>query len=127
MSKINPFVLIAVLLAALLLSAYKVSSLKDDLKNGSKETLLLEDEAKRLSFSKKTWDKANLEARLKNVFGDNKVADKGKSFEVKMSSLNKQDANNFISKAFGETYEIEKFALIAENEDSWSLILEINK
>jgi len=127
MNKINPFVLAAILFAVLLISVYGVFGVKNDLKESTRAVALLEDEAKRISTLKKVWDKANTEAKLKSIFGENRVVDKGTLFEVKATSLDRQSANDVISKTSSEAFEIKKFLLTSEDGNTLSLTLEIAK
>jgi len=127
MNKINPFVLAAVLFAVLLISLYGVSSVKNDLKESTRAVSLLEEEAKRINTLKKVWDKANTEEKLKSIFGESRVVDKGTIFEVKANSLNQESANDLIAKTSSEAFEIAKLLLTRENGDSISLTLEIVK
>jgi hypothetical protein len=127
MNKINPFVLAAVLFAVLLISLYGVSSVKNDLKESTRAVSLLEEEAKRINTLKKVWDKANTEEKLKSIFGESRVVDKGTIFEVKANSLNQESANDLIAKTSSEAFEIAKLLLTREDGDSISLTLEIVK
>jgi predicted membrane protein len=127
MNKINPFVLAAVLFAVLLISAYEVSLVKSDIREAGRGAAVMEAEAKKINTLKKVWDKTNIEAKLKSIFGENRVSDKGLVFEVRANSLSRQSANELIGKALSEAFEIEKFSLSAQSDESLSLTLEIIK
>jgi hypothetical protein len=127
MNKINPLVLISALVFILLILMYNVSRLKYEIKDSQAMLFALEESAKRVTVLKRVWNKVNLEERLKAIFGAGNVSDKGKTFEVRLSSLTRQAANDMTRKAFGEAFEIEKFEITTEADEKTSLVLEITK
>jgi hypothetical protein len=127
MNKINPLFLISILAAVLLGAAYNVSRLKNEIIEKDKVLFVLEENAKKIVFSKKTWNKTDLKERLGAVFGAGNINDKGKSFEVKASSLTRIQVNDMVKKVLGDGFEIEKFMILAEADDRISLSMEIIK
>ncbi|MDR2081548.1 MAG: hypothetical protein LBP54_06655 [Campylobacteraceae bacterium] len=127
MNKINPLVLICVLTAVLLGAAYNASRLKNEIAKKDKALFILEENAKKIAFSKKTWNKTDLKERLGAVFGAGNINDKGKNFEVKASSLTRAQVNDMVKKTLGDGFEIEKIVILAEADEKISLSMEITK
>ncbi|MDR3178257.1 MAG: hypothetical protein LBT96_04655 [Campylobacteraceae bacterium] len=127
MNKINPLILIPALVLILLATAYSVSHLKDEIQNGNLALSALDSDAKRITFLKRTWNRTNLEERLKVVFSAGTLSDKGKSFEIKATSLTRQQANDMVQRALMEAFKIEKLEIASESSDRASLVLEIAK
>ncbi|MDR0665902.1 MAG: hypothetical protein LBF71_00670 [Campylobacteraceae bacterium] len=127
MNKINPLILISVLVLILTAAAFNVSRLKNEMGENGKALLALDDNAKKIAVSKKIWDKTNLKERLDAIFNAANISDKGKTFEVKISSLTRGQINDIVKKTLSGGFEIEKFAILAEAEDKISFTLEIAK
>ncbi|MDR1555180.1 MAG: hypothetical protein LBS39_04040 [Campylobacteraceae bacterium] len=127
MNKINPLILISVLILVLLVEVYSVSHLKSEIQKSDKALFELDNNAKRILFLKKIWNKTNLEDKLKSIFGEGALSDKGKVFEVKAVSLTHEQVNDMTKKVLGTGFEIEKFEIVTDSEDRTSLVLEIAK
>jgi hypothetical protein len=127
MNKINPLILIPVLVLILLILLYGVSHLKNSMIKNQDALFALENNAKKIVTLKKIWNKTNLEERLKSIFGAQSVSDKGRIFTINSASLTREQANDMIKKTFGEAFEIEKFVITADSNDRISLTLEIIK
>ncbi|MDR2790118.1 MAG: hypothetical protein LBB59_04010 [Campylobacteraceae bacterium] len=127
MNKINPLILISILAAVLLVLSFNVSRLKNQIAEKDKALFALEENAKKIVFSKKTWNKTELKERLGTVFGAGNVNDKGKNFEIKVSSLTRMQVNDMVRKMLTDGFEIEKFTILTEAEDKISLGAEITK
>jgi hypothetical protein len=127
MNKINPLILTSILAFVLILLSYNVSRLKSDIIEEQNALFALENNAKKIVTLKKIWNKTNLEERLKSVFGDGSVSDKGRVFAVSGTALTREQVNEMSKKAFGEAFEIERFVLTADSEDRISLVMEIAK
>ncbi|MDR0408466.1 MAG: hypothetical protein LBH45_06105 [Campylobacteraceae bacterium] len=127
MNKINPLILTSVLVLVLLIMAYNISHSKDEIKENNTAILALDNNAKKIMYSKKVWDKTNLEGKLKAVFGADTLSDKGKVFEIKLSLLTHEQVDDIAKKAFNEAFEIEKFEIAIDSNGRSSVVLEITK
>jgi hypothetical protein len=127
MNKINPLILISVLVLTLLITAFNVSRLRNEMRENGKSLFILDDNAKKIMTSKKIWSKTNLKERLDAIFIAENISDKGKTFEVKILSLTRGQVNDMVKKTLSGGFEIEKFTILAEAEDKISFTLEIIK
>jgi CHASE1-domain containing sensor protein len=127
MNKINPLVLISALVLILLIMTYGVSHLRDKAKENDRALFNFEESAKRAMVLKRVWNKINLEEKLKTIFGQNSVNDKGKTFEIRLSSLTRGQVNDMTKKVLSEAFEIEKFEIVTQADEKMSIVLEITK
>ncbi|MDR1284942.1 MAG: hypothetical protein LBJ88_01935 [Campylobacteraceae bacterium] len=127
MNKINPLILISALILVLLVMVYSVSRFKNELRQNDRAVFALNDNAKRIVSFRKVWDKTNLEERLKTVFGEGALSDKGKVFEIKSSFPTYEQMGDIARKTFSEAFEIEKFEIMTDSNGRVSFILEITK
>ncbi|MDR1460727.1 MAG: hypothetical protein LBI78_03705 [Campylobacteraceae bacterium] len=127
MNKVNPLILISALILVLLIMTYSVSYFKSEIRQSDKAVFVLGNNAKKIVSLKRIWDKTNLEERLKTVFGTGTLSDKGKVFEIKLSSLTREQMYDITRKTFNEAFEVEKFEIVTDSNGRASLVLEVTK
>ncbi|MDR0579642.1 MAG: hypothetical protein LBG21_03465 [Campylobacteraceae bacterium] len=127
MNKINPLILISVLILILVVTIFSISHLEKQIKDTADAIFTLDNDAKRIASLRKIWDKTNLEERLRSTFSDGTLSDKGKTFEIKATSITYEQANDMTTRALVEAFEIEKIGLISESKERVSFILEVAK
>ncbi|MDR2099389.1 MAG: hypothetical protein LBP40_01010 [Campylobacteraceae bacterium] len=127
MNKINPLILLSILTIILIAAMYNVSRLKSEITQQNSALFALQNSAERAAFSKKIWSRTNLKERLNAIFTLGNINDKGKTFEVKASSLTRTQVNDMVKKTLGDGFELEKLVIFTEAEDKISLTVEIAK
>jgi hypothetical protein len=127
MNRVNPFVLVLVMVLVLLALVYKDSSAKSRLTEAQTQGTQSEAQAKRVSDLKLVWEKSDREAGLKSIFGQNAVTSGSRSYTIKTAPINRQSANDMLSKLFGDAYEVSKFSMSAPTDESVVVSAEIAK
>ncbi|MDR2342809.1 MAG: hypothetical protein LBD84_07220 [Campylobacteraceae bacterium] len=127
MNKINPLILISTLIFILLVTIFSISHLENKIKDAANAIFTLDNDAKRIVSLRKTWDKTNLEERLRSTFIDGTLNDKGKTFEIKATSITYEQANDMTKRVLVEAFEIEKIGIISESKERVSFSLEVAK